>query len=206
MTLEDDTEAQEGSQMPKKSSRQLLIHNYGLFWKAADVWWGRKKNAGHLFGRAMPQGRIRSPNDFDSESDKVDFRSQRGVYVLYDDTFSLLYVGKAGAGKDNRLFDRLKAHTVDPLANRWTMFSWFGVLRVNKTTNKLQLDKDAVHPTVPNVLSQIEAILITASEPPLNRRGGDFLGAERFEQIRDNQETRLGRTTDEMIRDIWEKI
>lgn len=74
----------------------MLIQNYGLFWRRDRVKWGKGKNKGTLVGYwkgAKRQG-------------SVDFREQRGIYVLYDDTFKIVYVGQAG-NKNQCLFDRL---------------------------------------------------------------------------------------------------
>jgi hypothetical protein len=63
----------------------MLFQNYGLFWQADNVKWGSKgkNNQGSLNGvwaSAKREG-------------FVDFREQRGIYVLYDDTFRIIYVG-----------------------------------------------------------------------------------------------------------------
>ncbi|MEO0963192.1 MAG: GIY-YIG nuclease family protein, partial [Pseudomonadota bacterium] len=63
-----------------------------------------------------------------SQDNTVDFRQQRGIYVLYDGNFNIVYVGQAGAGNQD-LFGRLKNHLTDHLASRWSLFSWFGVRR-----------------------------------------------------------------------------
>ncbi|MEQ1540035.1 MAG: GIY-YIG nuclease family protein [Sphingorhabdus sp.] len=139
----------------------MLIQNYGLFWKADRVKWGAGKNKGTLEGYLTGAKREGS----------VDFREQRGVYVLYDDTFRIVYVGQAGRG-NHTLFGRLKTHRRDHLAERWSRFSWFGVREV--TVNWV-LGKDTDFKTdLPSVLSHIEAILIATAEPPLNLQRGRF--------------------------------
>src|ERR1700734_910420 len=90
----------------------MLIHNFGLFWRRNDVFWGRPKVRGHLKG--VP---AKEPS-----ASPADFRDQAGVYVLYDDNFRLVYIGQAGAG-NQYLFSRLKHHKKDALADRWTRFS-----------------------------------------------------------------------------------
>ncbi len=141
----------------------MLIQNYGLFWKRDDVDWGSRGigNQGKLLGRYA--GRLRSP--------EVDFREQQGVYVLYDDNFKIVYVGQAGRG-DQRLFSRLKNHKRDHLSQRWSRFSWFGVLPVQE--GRLDLDFKITVPDVAGVLNHIEAILLAAAEPPLNLQRGRF--------------------------------
>lgn len=173
----------------------MLIHNYGLFWRADHVFWGRSgpDGSGHLKG-------VEAKN---RTSNPVDFREQQGVYVLYDEGFKLLYVGQAGANDKQRLFDRLKQHTRDQLADRWSRFSWFGTRSVNNS-GELKALKSAAHPTVGEVLNHIEAILISAAEPPHNRQGGRF--GEDVEQYLQYRDERLGPEAGDMLRQIWEGL
>jgi len=198
------TSDKETKRAVSSSNKGLLIRNYGLFWKKSDIHWGESKgNKGHLYGREMKQGRKAIRSNF-STPGKVDFRDQVGVYVLYDDTFSLIYVGKAGAGAGTSgLFKRLTDHR-DKMDDRWAMFSWFGTLSVNKTNHQLQKPIKALHADVSTVLSHIEAILISASEPPLNRKGGDWLNAVQYEQIRD--EEKLGKLPEAMIKELYDRL
>ena len=172
----------------------VLIHNYGLFWTRADVFWGRQNNQGNLKGMRASR-RTGKP---------VDFRLQQGVYVLYDENFRLVYVGQAGANQNQRLFSRLKQHQNDALANRWTRFSWFGIRRVLKSGQlSTEVIRASVKPTV--ILDQIEAILISSTEPPLNRQGGRFgKDVKRYLQYREMDE--LGPDTDTMVREMWKKL
>src|ERR1700759_937602 len=139
----------------------MLIRNYGLFWKRKDVFWGRQGVSGHLKGYLVHAAPI-----------IVDFHDQQGVYCLYDDNFSLIYIGQAGANDQQRIFGRLKQHRNDALADRWTKFSWFGIRWVTRTTNELAAEAQGAHTTAGEVLNHIEAILISAAEPPYNRQGG----------------------------------
>jgi hypothetical protein len=98
---------------------------------------------------------------------------QRGIYVLYDDSYSIIYVGQAGRGSQN-LFSRLKQHRKDHLAERWSRFSWFGIVPV---TDEWELDDDdeiEFDTDLPSVLNHIEAILLATAEPPLNLQRGRF--------------------------------
>ena len=141
----------------------MLIRNYGLFWQLKDVGWGAKGlgNGGTLFGKYARWKR----------SPEVDFRQQQGAYVLYDDNFKIVYVGQTGAG-NQRLFIRLKQHKRDHLAQRWSRFSWFGILPVSK--GMLDLKFKPPQPELAGVLDHIEAILLAAAEPPLNLQRGRF--------------------------------
>lgn len=142
----------------------MLIRNYGLFWLRKEVDWGwkGKGNQGRLLGRYAAK----------RKSEPVDFRNQRGVYVLYDDNFKIIYVGQAGGANNQRLFIRLKQHKNDHLAQRWSRFSWFGILPIEKSVlneNEAPKQQDTTA-----VLNHIEAILLAAAEPPLNLQRGRF--------------------------------
>lgn len=170
----------------------MLIHNYGLFWRRDDVFWGRPKVKGHLKG-VPAKGKAGAP---------VDFRRQAGVYVLYDDNFRLIYVGQAGAGNQS-LFSRLKQHRKDSVADRWTRFSWFGIKWVKE---KGELAVGAAQHSVRSgvLLNHIEAILISAAEPPHNKQGGRFGDkVEQYLQYRDKGA--LAPDTDSMVRQLWKK-
>jgi len=169
----------------------MLISSYGLFWKRAWVHFGAGSNAGHLKG--VKAGL--------KTSDPVDFREQRGVYCIYDESFRLVYVGQAGGGNDQRLFTRLKQHREDNVAERWSRFSWFGISRVLKS-GLLSKEITSAHPDIPDVLNHIEAILIASAEPVHNRQGGRFgSDVEQYLQWRDDDN--LGPEIPEMIREIW---
>lgn len=171
----------------------MLIHNYGLFWRREDVFWGHGNRKGHLKG-VLATGRSQEP---------VDFRMQQGIYCLYDDNFELVYVGQAGANDSQRLFSRLKQHRRDQLSDRWSRFSWFGIRPVN-IGGKLRVEKNAAHPKTGALLNHIEAILIAATEPPHNRQGGRFgEKVHRYLQYRDK--VNLAPEVEEMIRAIWKK-
>jgi hypothetical protein len=139
----------------------MLIQNYGLFWREDRVNWGKPKTRGTLEGYLTGAKRQGS----------VDFRDQRGIYVLYDQTFKIVYVGQAGRG-NQCLFARLKQHKRDHLAERWARFSWFGTREV---TEKWVLAEDTDFDTaLPAVLDHIEGILLATAEPPLNLQRGRF--------------------------------
>lgn len=170
----------------------MLIKNYGLFWRADRVFWGKPGVAGHLLG-------VEAKN---LTSEPVDFRDQQGVYVLYDAAFHMVYVGQAGANDQQRLFDRLKQHSRDQLAERWSRFSWFGIRSVNNT-GELRAESSATSSTIGEALNHMEAILISAAEPAHNRQGGRFGdGVEQYLQYRDAES--LGLETDDLLREIWQ--
>jgi hypothetical protein len=169
----------------------MLIHNYGLFWKARDVHWGRSGtgNKGHLCG-------VEANN---TTAEWVDFREQSGIYVLQSN-FRVVYVGQAGYAY-KKLFDRLKQHRKDHLAERWDTFSWFGTRAV--IDQGLKAEKKKYTSDHSELLNHLEAILIATSEPALNLQSGKFgEKVEQYLQRRDSEA--LGPTSDEMIKDIWD--
>jgi hypothetical protein len=168
----------------------MLIQNFGLFWRRNDVCWGRPKVRGHLKG--VP---AKEPSAL-----PADFRDQAGVYVLYDDNFRLVYIGQAGAG-NQYLFSRLKHHKKDALADRWTRFSWFGIRWVRKN-GRLALGASQRFVKSGDILNHIEAILISAAEPPHNRQGGRF-GEEVEQYLQYRDEEALGPDTESMVKELW---
>ena len=155
------------------------------------------------FGAGGNAGHLRGVNTASKTGAAVDFREQRGIYCLYDESFRLVYVGQAGGGNDQRLFSRLKQHRDDNVAERWSRFSWFGVSRVLKS-GILSKEVASAHPEIPDVLNHTEAILIASAEPVHNRQGGRFgSDVEQYLQWRDDHN--FGPEVREMIRDIWKK-
>lgn len=72
----------------------------------------------------------------------------------------------------------------DHLGERWQRFSWFGIDPVVGKKNKRYVEEDEpAAPDVSSVLNHLEAILIAAAEPALNRQGGKFGDAEQFFQF-----------------------
>ena len=172
----------------------MLIKNYGLFWKADHVFWGKPNVSGTLMG--IPAKSRTFGN--------VDFREQTGIYVLYRD-FRIIYIGQAGHGDSTRkLFQRLKDHRSDHLAGRWDSFSWFGLRKVTMR-GELGAEASAHHMSKQTALNQIEAILIHSSEPPLNRQGGKW-GRDVEQYLQFVDPNILGAPIDRMIQEIHKKL
>ena len=95
-----------------------------------------------------------------------------------------MYVGQAGGRADQCLFQRLKQHRADHLAERWKLFSWFGTRGVSG--NGLS-EVDEINPSLTVALNQIEAVLIATTEPPLNLQRGSF-GSEVAQYLQFHQE------------------
>ncbi|WP_428487111.1 GIY-YIG nuclease family protein [Rhodopila sp.] len=171
-----------------------LIKNYGLFWKAENVYWGQvgAGNVGHIKGFTAGNAQR-----------TVDFSQQVGTYVLYAD-YKLVYVGQTGVG-NNRLRARLAQHRRDHLAGRWNQFSWFGfrwVRSPNLEDDLAVLAANVPPDTFDVMMNQLEAILIYAAEPPLNRQGGPFgQDVDQYLQYRDRDA--LGPTEQQILRELW---
>ena len=128
----------------------------------------------------------------EKQSDKVDFRQQKGIYALYDHDFNLVYVGQAGRGQlgqegSRTLFDRLKRHNDGPMRSRWSYFSWFGTLTHTGKDSKgkdLFEEEKKGRVDIPTTLDELEGILIMAADPLLNRQGAKFKNATEYKQVR----------------------
>ena len=151
-----------------------IIKNYGFLWDRKHFYRGAGSDKGHL--RGWTKG---------NKDQKIDFRKQIGVYVLYDTNQSIVYVGQAGSGNAT-LFGRLKAHEKDALWNRWEYFTWVGFKDMNATNGELSQRQD-VNSNVSgfsyaDALNEIEGILIEVIEPKLNKRSGNLKGAAEYFQ------------------------
>ena len=169
----------------------MLIRTMALFWKRADVFWGRGGEPGALWG-VWSRAKRNEP---------VDFWAQAGVYALYAD-YRLTYVGQTGTGKQ-RLGRRLRRHTRDSLAGRWDSFSWFGVCHVLKS-GRLKDPAATRHAKFNEVLDILEGVAIAIGEPPLNRQGGRFgKSVHRYLQVHDK---RLGPTPQEAVDRVLREV
>jgi len=136
-----------------------MIHTFGLHWKKDYIHWGSGSNAGHLNG----------VNKRSRNADLVDFRKIRGIYSLYSD-YELMYIGQAGTGNTD-LFNRLKTHRDDHLAERWNRFSWFGFQYVTRQ-HKLSMHTKSLTVKKNVAFNILEAVVIAIAEPKLNLQRG----------------------------------
>ena len=154
----------------------LAIKNFGLLWERKCIYYGTGGKAGHLKGY--------------NKNNTVDFRNQRGVYVLYDKDMIPIYVGQAGKGKTT-LFARLDNHRIDHLSSRWHYFSWFGLCGVDKNNLLIAAEdgSDKLKGTISDSLNEIEGVLILAMEPKLNKKGATWKGViEYYQDTEDRDE------------------
>jgi len=149
----------------------MLIRNYGHLWERRFIHWGRGSNKGHLQGYSTPSAEC------------ADFREQIGIYILFDKSYHPVYIGQVGRG-NQRLFARLRRHQKDHLWNRWEYFSWFGFRRVNANKSLSEHDKPEklFKANGAILLNEIEAALLVALEPKLNKQGARWKDVEEFYQ------------------------
>jgi hypothetical protein len=145
------------------------------------------------------------------EPDEPEFvlNSLKGVYILQDDDRKPLYVGRAA-----KLGNRLWSHTRNQNRMRWTHFSWFGLDEPKAYQSKepspsvrdFESDSEADKSVVESAsLKELEAFLITAIDPPLNKRGGDWIGSKQLLQWSYADEISL-RHIDNQIRKVRKKL
>lgn len=115
----------------------------------------------------------------------VDFRDQRGLYVLYGN-YGTHYVGLA---RDRGLGDRLKDHLSDHHGGLWDRFSWFGfryVLTTNEAATGLgRLASPATYAAgeLNSVIGDMEALLIKALGCPSNVADMNFPRGQEWMQV-----------------------
>ncbi len=170
-----------------------LVQNYGLYWDKDLVYWGGPKKQGTLLGVKFENGTTKGKSP-------VDFRNQIGIYILYDINKRIVYVGQAGAGQHNALFDRLKQHKKDHLRNKWQFFSWFGFYRVNKDTSLKSAEIKLIN--IKTALNDFEGILIKTIEPSLNKQDANFSKCTEYEQYYKDEVIEQNEEDDPIMQEI----
>jgi hypothetical protein len=152
-----------------------LIRAFGEFWRKEALYRRQRgsRDQGWLPGTAKINGR----------RTEVDVWRQRGIYVLLSD-YKPVYVGQAS---DRSMGSRLRDHLTDRHAGRWDMFSWYGVL---------DLDKRGAHGREPvpfrrshgisraGLINTLESLAIAITDPPLNRARARIPEAVRVDQAK----------------------
>jgi|TARA_E500000305_G_C4017307_1_gene236501 hypothetical protein len=148
-----------------QDSQPGLINAFGMFWDRSKVDWGKSQPA--LLGIEQ------------SGAKPIDFASQVGVYVLYDN-YRPIYVGRT---TNDRLGRRLREHhTISRFRGRWNRFSWFGICGISSSG---KLEKPSLPTDSNSAIVAMEALLIEAMEPVQNRRRGDGFSAVEYLQSDD---------------------
>lgn len=184
---EEDSEIQSGTKISKKQTLAeniKVINAFGIYWNRNLVYW---KTTPELLGIQQ------------TGATEVNFRDQRGIYLLYDNR-EIIYVGQA---IEQTLGQRLKQHISDRLSGRWDRFSWFGFYSVD---DKGHLKGRKVFDSLDiQVIADImEAILIESIEPRQNRKQGNtLLGMEYLQQ--ESPEIKK-KKTQEFIKELTSKL
>lgn len=84
-------------------------------------------------------------------------------------------------------YTRLNQHKADFLADRWNRFSWFGIRKV-LAGGELGTVKAGAQPKRADILNTLEALVISISEPKLNRQSGTWKPAVEYFQWWSNEE------------------
>lgn len=137
-----------------------IIQGFGMYWSRNAVEWKAKPK---ILGVQSKQ--------------TIDFGSQQGIYLLHDGS-KTIYVGQTEGGLGQRLFQ----HTQGRMAFRWDRFSWFGICPINDDGTLAQLPKTY---SSKGMLTTLEALLIEAMEPGLNRQRGKHFEAAEYAQFVD---------------------
>ena len=176
------------------TTTNTFIRSFGMFWRRDEIEWAPGAgNAGvfSLLGRKnINRGSLQV----------VDFREQRGIYVLYDD-YGPYYVGLA---RDRSIGLRLRDHTRDHHQDRWDRFSWFGFRRVLKRRdgdglNLLGQMPEQLLTGTSSTIGDVEALLMLTlgTVERGNRQTMKFKNADRWHQIpRDETDYWLSRIAD----------
>jgi hypothetical protein len=160
----------------------VLIHAYGLFWRAEEIDWspggGRRAGGVRQFGLLGRLG-TNAPG-----LRVADFRAQRGIYILYAE-LGPYYVG---LNEKRDLGLRLKDHRSDLHAGKWDRFSWFGFLRVLERRdgaglNELSMAAMGRYVEHAKMYRELEALIIRAVALQ-NRQRTRFPAADSWTQVR----------------------
>ena len=138
------------------------------------------KNAGHMWPRKYVNWL--SGNQLIGISEKkpykkANFADQAGIYALYDNGFSCVYVGQAGSGETTGLYSRLKAHAMnDYLFCRWERFSWWGFYSVKDIENDNYDNSFNLKTDINEIMDLVESLIIRVNAPKLNLALGKLAG------------------------------
>ncbi len=146
-----------------KESRKTIIKAFGKHWRRDKIDWSTTEPS--LWGRQT------------SKSQPVDFKTVRGVYMLFKD-YDMIYVGVA---VKESIAKRLRQHTKDKHCDRWNNFSWFSFDGVNQNGTIRKVNTFSVK--IDDVAKAVEAIVIEGVDPHRNGRGGDYLKGRKYTQI-----------------------
>jgi HB1, ASXL, restriction endonuclease HTH domain len=158
--------AQTLKMVEQDEAQSQIIQAFGMYWRRDAVWW--KGGTPKLWGYNK-EGAI-----------KVDMGGQCGFYLLHDGR-EVVYVGRS---TDQSIGKRLLDHTKNRLAFRWDRFSWFGL---NQVAEDGTLGQMPTGYSAENMIATLEAVMIEAMEPRLNRQSGQGLRVSEYFQHEDSE-------------------
>ena len=197
-----------------------LIASFGLYWDryAIDSGGTGRGNQGRMLGFPYSAPAFERHVGLDMERTRgqkidprppiVDHRLQAGIYVLYSESYTPIYVGQAGGRSEQRsLWSRLVEHHKKPgetttlKFRTWRWFSWFGVVpadwrsarqyyrckptdRQEDTVIELLKKERTLQVDWRTAVDHLEAALITTMDPNANKKGGTWSDAVEYLQVR----------------------
>ena len=179
----------ESFEKEKKQKEQNLeagkiLNAFGIYWDRSSVYW---KTSPDFWGIQQ------------IGADKVNFKDQRGIYLLHDNR-ETIYVGQA---IDQTLGQRLRQHTIDRLGGRWNRFSWFGFYSVNNDGSLIPATKFE-NISIQDLGDVLEAILIESIEPRQNRKQGNTFSGIEYLQHEDPEIKKIKKV--ELIKELTDKL
>ena len=138
-------------------AEKQIFQAFGMYWRRDAVSW--KANSA-ILGMKGDKGPY------------VDFSGQQATYLLHSG-HKIIYVGQGALGK--RLFE----HTKGRMSFRWDRFSWFGLCPIGEDGSMSAMPKSY---SAKSMLTSLEALLIEAIEPGLNRQRGQDFGTLEYDQ------------------------
>jgi hypothetical protein len=149
-------EAVSSKELQNDDEKSQIIQGFGMYWQRSAVNW--KSNPKILAA---------------TENEAFDVSEQAGIYLLHDGSKTVY------AGQTDNLGRRLFEHTKGRMAFRWDRFSWFGIRPISEAGT---LGEPPVSYSPNGLMNALEAVLIEAMEPSLNRRQGDGLKGIEYAQ------------------------
>lgn len=157
----------------------MKVTSYGLFWRREAIDWRPgtgQRNRFRLLGRIGANK---------SSVRVADFRTQQGIYILFDQ-YGPSYIGLTR--RESGLGQRLKEHDNDPKKRDWDRFSWFGFKPLVESNHLkgfygLSAPETELNDDTRTTIGDLEALLIQAMGPKLNKKNMNFADAERWTQV-----------------------
>lgn len=140
---------------------QTIITSCGIRWQRDLIEWSPSPE---IIGQRLATYQV------------IDFREQRGVFILYDERDVVFVDHALWRGLGVRLWE----HTHDALADRWDSFSWFGLLPV-EASGRLGDLPEAYGPAA--VASSLMSLLVEALEPKLAHSRSRDLSEVEYSQL-----------------------